>query len=450
MTPGPVFCVIVGLLHIAAAIPLRTTSAVTGTDLVSTLSNIASDPALAETHTSSAASGIVSKLIGAHEGGVDSAQSAWPLIEGIFSSGVTNIADAAEALVSAGLIPPDLATYLNGYRDSGLNSVSNQNPPPHANIYPSKGPEDAPYSVAEDALRAAIYIPESFSHGKDGKTPLILVPGTAVPAGTTYHFSFDKIGNGTDADVVWVNIPRNSLRDAQVNAEYVAYAINYISAISGGSKVAALTWSQGGLDTQWALKYWPSTRDALEDFIAISPDFHGTVEANDLCPALDYFACTPSIWQQSWDANFVRTLREGGGDSAYVPTTTVYSSFDEIVEPMSGSNASAILFDAREVGVTNNHVQSICPGQPAGGVYSHEGVLYNPVAWALAVDALSHDGPGDPSRLNLDQVCGQLLPPQLGVNDMLGTEGLMLIALAEIWEYQPRATREPPIRGYAR
>jgi hypothetical protein len=49
--------------------------------------------------------------------------------------------------------------------------------------------------------------------------------------------------------------------------------------------VSVISWSQGGLDTQWALKYWPSTRDVTSNFIAQSPDFHGTVLAYILCPA---------------------------------------------------------------------------------------------------------------------------------------------------------------------
>jgi hypothetical protein len=63
--------------------------------------------------------------------------------------------------------------------------------------------------------------------------------------------------------------------------------------------------------------------------------------------------CTPSLWQQGWDTEYIRTLRCDSGDSAYVPTTTVYSTFDEIVQPMSGPNASAILGDMCRVGVTN-------------------------------------------------------------------------------------------------
>lgn len=175
--------------------------------------------------------------------------------------------------------------------------------------------------------------------------------------------------------MVWVNIPGPSLSDAQVNADYVAYAINYISALCANKDVAVISWSQGGLDTQWALKYWPTTRSAVQDFIALSPDFHGTIEEAVVCPALTFVVCTPSIWQQAWESEFIRTLRSDGRDSAYMPTTVVYSSFDEIVQPTSGSDASALLGDVRDVGVTIAHLQTVCAGQPAGGFYTHEGVL---------------------------------------------------------------------------
>jgi hypothetical protein len=363
------------------------------------------------------------------------------------SEGFASIVDVAQGITAAGLIPPEILSFLNGYIDSELNSLNNRNPASKDEIYP-KSSEDAPYSLSEETLRSAIYIPKTFDYGRNGKTPVILVPGTAVPSGTTWYYTFSKLGNSTDADVVWINLPRASLSDAQVNAEYVAYAINYITSLCA-KPAALISWSQGGLNTQWALKYWPSTRPALQDFIAMSPDFHGTIVEAAICPALDYIACTPSILQQAYTSQFIQTLRSTSGDSAYVPTTIVYSSFDEIVEPMSGRNASAILKDPRGVGVTLAHLQSVCPDQPAGGFYTHEGVLYNPLAWALAIDAITHPGPGRLDRLDLKQVCGMALAPELDLFDLLGTEGLLLIAAAELVSYRPQAAREPCIAGYA-
>ncbi|KAJ5825913.1 hypothetical protein N7474_003051 [Penicillium riverlandense] len=421
-------------------------------DLIQVLSTVANEPLEIGEDTAASVSDLVSQL----QHGTDSTtpgsdQSALSSIKQAMS-GASSIVDAANAITAAGLIPSQIASFLNGYLDTELNSRNNSNPAVKQNIYPNKAAADAPYSVPESTLRAAIHIPDSFSFGRNGNTPVILVPGTAIPAGTTYYYSFSKLANSSAGiDVVWVNMPRASLSDAQVNAEYVAYAINYISALSAGQSVGVISWSQGGLDTQWALKYWPSTRPVVADFVAISPDFHGTVEANFLCPALDYSACTPSIFQQEWTAQFIQVLRADDGDSAYVPTTTVYSSSDEIVEPQSGgSNASAFLRDARGVGVTNAHLQTVCADKPAGGFYTHEGVLYNPLAWALAADAISHQGPANLARIDLASVCQQAVPPALGLDDVLGTEGLLLVAVAEILAYQPRATSEPPVKAYAK
>lgn len=74
---------------------------------------------------------------------------------------------------------------------------------------------------------------------------------------------------------------------------------------------------------------------------------------------------------------------------------------------------------------------------------------YNPLTWALAIDAIVHEGPASLFRLDLAEVCGQVLAPELELEDLLGTEGLLLVAAAEVVSYQPQATSEPPIRGYA-
>ncbi|KAF7596157.1 hypothetical protein BBP40_003056 [Aspergillus hancockii] len=376
--------------------------------------------------------------------------SAWGKISPILTNGSADILGFANEIATSGLVLPSILSFLNGYAHNSLNSFHNNNPPPrNLSIYPFKAKDDAPYSITETTLRAAIHIPKSFSYGKKTTLPVLLVPGTAVPAGTAFYFNFGKLRTALpESDIFWVNIPRASLGDIQLNAEYVAYAVNYISALSS-SKITVISWSQGALNIQWALKYWPSTRDIVEDFVAISPDFHGTIVTWLVCPILSMLLCTPSIWQQGWDAEFIKVLRDGEGDSAYVPTTTVYSSFDRIVAPMSGENASALLLDSRGVGVSNNNLQTICANKAAGGAYSHEGVLYNPIAWALTVDAINHDGPGKPSRIDIEKICEQVLPPQLGLMDLLGTEAIVLVALAELIAYSPKTFGEPSIATYA-
>jgi hypothetical protein len=321
---------------------------------------------------------------------------------------------------------------------------------PVTSIYPHKAPEDVPYDVNENKLRSAIYIPDSFEYGANGKQPVLLVPGTSVPAGSTYNFSYEKLLANTDfADPVWVNIPGNSLGDIQVSAEYVAYAINYISGISNGSKIGVIVWSQGGIDVQWALKYWPSTREIVDDFMPISSDFHGTLLDN-LC-FVPVPPCTPAAKQQSSESNLIHVFRAHDGDSAYVPTTSVYSGVDEVVQPQSDPDASAALKDHRKVGVTNTQIQLACPGKPAGSFYLHETMLVNPVAYALFVDAMTHDGPGQLSRIDLDTVCDQLVPPGLGLEDLLGTEAVtVVLGVLDTLSYGEYVDIEPPIKPYAR
>lgn len=361
-----------------------------------------------------------------------------------------NIIQIAIDIVSKGLVPANIFDIIHGITAQDINSVHNHNPTdPDTPIFPQKGPEDAPYDVPEDDLRSAIYIPQDFEYGANGKQPVLLVPGTAVPAGSSYYFSYEKLLAGTDfADPVWVNIPGDSLGDVQTNAEYVAYAINYISGVSNNSKIGAVSWSQGGLDVQWALKYWPSTREILEDFMAISADFHGTLfELPCIVPSP---LCTPAIKQQGSESNFIHTLRADGGDSAYVPTTSVYSGIDEVVQPESDPNASATLHDARNVGVTNTQIQLACPEKPAGSFCLHETMLVNPISYALFVDALTHDGPGNLSRIGLDTVCNQLVPPGLGLEDLLGTEAMALVLIVvDLLSYGYTGNTEPPVKPYA-
>jgi hypothetical protein len=253
---------------------------------------------------------------------------------------------------------------------------------------------------------------------------------------------------GSDiADPVWLNIPGYLLNDAQTNAEYVAYAINYIYGISNQRPVAIGAWSQGNIDAQWAYKYWPSTRDRVTDHIGFSPDYAGTVLANVI--AIPGEPLPPSILQQEATANFIRTLRNKGGDSSYVPTTNIYSATDEVVQPQFGDAASGRLLDARGAGASNNEVQVVCKGQAAGSLYTHEGVMYNPLAFALLKDALAHNGTGQPSRLNLNSVCNDYLTPELDLGDFLVTENSVVVAALAILSYPDKVHQEPPIKAYA-
>lgn len=364
-----------------------------------------------------------------------------------FAAVATQIADGL-------VLDGTLNAALTGGLPVGENSVNNNNPPT-SGIYPKKDSADAPYTLSESALRKAIFIPPSFTYG--AKRPVIFVPGTGAYGGFNFANNLRKLLAGESyADPVWLNIPGAMLGDAQTNAEYIAYAINYISAVSRTNKqnIAVISWSQGGLDTQWVLKYWPSTRKVVTDFLPVSPDFKGTVLANVICLTANsnqaLGPCDPSVIQQEATSDFVRALRSDGGDSAYVPTTTFYSGFfDEIVEPQQGTGASAFINDARNVGVSNNEVQRVCAGQLGGSVYGHAGVLFNPLTYALIVDALQNDGPGNLGRIDVKSVCSSYAAPGLDLDDVLATSGLIPVAGVLLLAYPQKSLTEPKLRAYA-
>lgn len=360
-----------------------------------------------------------------------------------------NIFEYTALLSLNGLLTESIESLVTNFLGefSAENSETNVNPPPKTQIYP-KSSCDAPYSVPEATLRAAIYIPPTFTYGK--KPPVVLFPGTGNHGYESFDGNLIPLLTGSDwADPVWVNVPDRLLNDAQVNAEYAAYALNYIASVTG-CNVTVASWSQGNINVQWAVKYWPSTRSTTSDHVGMSADYKGTENADFVCP--NGIPCVPSVFQQRYltDSNFIEALRSNGGDSGYVPTTSIYSGFyDEVVEPQQGTGASAYLLDARNVGVTNVEVQTVCPGQPAGSFYTHEGVLFNPLTVALLKDAMAHPGPGEPSRLDLASVCSTYLAPGLNPGDLSATIDSIAIAAIGILIGQPRATSEPAIKSYA-
>ncbi|KXJ93619.1 hypothetical protein Micbo1qcDRAFT_220240 [Microdochium bolleyi] len=358
----------------------------------------------------------------------------------------TALLESAVTLVLNGLGPTNLAGVLEQYSD-GVNSEHNNNPrePPHP-IFPqasgvSSSSEDAPYSFDEAQLRGAIHIPDTFTYGR--KPPIILVPATGTKGGFTYQPNVAKLLSKEDyADPVWLNIPGWLLEDVPSNAEYVAYAINYIAGVTS-KNVSVVALSQGNLITQWAFSYWPSTRRIVTDYIGISPDYHGTVQFEVMCPKLGLLSCTPSCNQQRYGSEFIKAFRRTGA-SAFVPTTTIFTATDEIVQPQSGSGASGFLQDERGVGVLNVELQRACPLASPALLNDHISPLWGAPLQALIKDALTHDGPADLARIpNWIAECSKLAADGLTLQDVVNT------AFASWLLYPHRVFSEPALPVYA-
>ena len=331
-----------------------------------------------------------------------------------------------------------------GIIPTGIDSTHNNNPTPTLAIYPTVANSGNPnYTVEHASLLGAMHFPKTWTVGVN-KEPVILVPGTGAYGGSNFRPNFTKLLTDSGfADPMWLNIPGAMCDESAKNAEYVAYAIHYVYGVTM-KKVTLIAWSQGNLACQWSLKYWPHTRNLTNNLISISADFHGTLTAYAPLPN------SPAILHQQYTSNFIRTLRANGGDSAYVPTTSIYSSvLDEIVQPQAGDGASAFMKDERQVGVLNVDLQQTCPLTPAGLLYGHAGVLYNAVAWALAKDAILHGGPGRLDRIDLPSVSMQPMAPGLTLLDVDMTLGLIPVALANIIKFLPKRFIEPALPVYA-
>ena len=92
--------------------------------------------------------------------------------------------------------------------------------------------------------------------------------------------------------------------------------------------------SQGNINIQWALAFWPSVRKHVTGFISLAGDFHGTAEGPLLCTTQNILqgGCSPSVFQQSVGSHYLAAQNAIGG-SALVPTTSIYTIFDDIIQP---------------------------------------------------------------------------------------------------------------------
>ena len=194
--------------------------------------------------------------------------------------------------------------------------------------------------------------------------------------------------------------------DMQISSEYVAYAIHKISQLAGGTQTAVISHSQGGPDTQWALRFWPSTRKVTRAFVALSPDFAGIdllgTDASDFCVGA---ICQASLWQQSSGSHFLDALHDDTFEQL-VPTTTIWSHSDGIVNPPHDN--------AQLPSATVLSVQDLCPLR----LVTHVQMTIDSAGFALALDALNHGGKGSVSRARSQSwsTCLRMTAPDMSVS----------------------------------
>jgi hypothetical protein len=181
----------------------------------------------------------------------------------------------------------------------------------------------------------------------------------------------------------------------------------------------------------------------------------------------DPFLSASEIQQEASSAFIGRLRGTGGGSSAFVPTTSIWSTQDDLIMPNSATSASAMIFPYNLQPVANFAVQSVCSvfgttAPPSGhlpfftsAVYTHVGLLVHPLTYALLKDAVTHGGIADLTRIvNLQSLCTQndYYDPAYQNNNAAACAPSSVEALASCLgaaSLYPSASAEPTLRPYA-
>lgn len=279
--------------------------------------------------------------------------------------------------------------------------------------------------------------------------PVLLSPATGVTAAQNFSWNWEPALDRLGIPWCAYTAPNSTLNDIQASGEYLVYAIRTTYAMAG-RRIAVMGHSQGGMSMRWALRFWPDTRAMVDDVIGFSGSNHGTTV---LTPSDCAAGCPPADWQQMAGSNFIRALNSGAETFPGISYTEIYTHTDEVVQPNSGPDASAALHTGGGM-ITNVAIQDICPAD----VNEHLAVgTIDPVAYALAVDALTHPGPASVARVP-SSVCSQLYMP--GVNPanvntelqvLAGAPGLLSVPLGPLayaTTGAPEDYAEPPLACY--
>jgi hypothetical protein len=254
-------------------------------------------------------------------------------------------------------------------------------------------------------LAASLTCSDSVDHA--ATDVVLLSPGTATTSTESFGWNWEPALDQLDIPWCAMDLPDQALGPIDVAAQYIVYAIRTVSERSG-RKVDILGWSQGGMSMRWSLRFWPDTRDLVDDVIGFAPSNHGTTrESTSQCAQT---GCRAAVFQQAADSEFVKALNSTTETFAGISYTNIYSRFDELVEPTSGPDDCSSCLYTGEGDIANVQVQELCPLD----VSDHVLIGVSAATYGLVVDALTHDGPAVLSRVPRS-ICTKLIMP--GVTD---------------------------------
>lgn len=296
-----------------------------------------------------------------------------------------------------------------------------------------------PLTVPAARLAASLRCQGNVGHAV--AEPVLLLPATTVDSAQNYSWNYERAL--TAAGIPYctsdsVSDPYN-MDDMQVRAQYVTYDIRRMFAISG-RRIAVVGHSQGGMIMRWSLRFWPDTRAMVADVIGFAGTNHGSALIG---PVFCLSACAPALRQQAAGSAFNVALNSGQETFPGISYTEIYSHTDEFVQPNLNSSGTSSVHGGGG-GITDVALQDVCPLD----VSEHLEIgAVDPVAWALALDAITHPGPAAPARIGAG-VCSQTFMP--GVNPALEPLNLAndSAQVAHELALAPRTSAEPPLDCY--
>jgi len=295
-------------------------------------------------------------------------------------------------------------------------------------------------SPSADALAASVRCDPGAATSK--QAPVLLTSGTTVTEEQNFGFNYIPALRQEGFPVCLVDAPGTAAsnnEDIQVRAEYVVHAIRTAYAAGGKRPISIIGHSQGGQVMRWGLRFWPDTRSMVSDVVGLASTNHGSAAINGLCTP----SCSPALWQQLDTSDYVKALNSGQETFQGISYTSVYTRTDQFVQPNLDDTGTTSLHtgDGRR---TNVATQDVCPGNTS----EHLQVgTSDPVSWALALDAITHDGSADEKRIG-QAVCSEAFMPGVVAADFPANIAAASAVVAGAFATAPRVAAEPPLKCY--
>lgn len=289
---------------------------------------------------------------------------------------------------------------------------------------------------------------------KRGMRPAVLMIAGTFGSPASFEWNYLPALADLDVPVCTVNLPGNATVPIQESADYIAFAIHTAYRLTG-HRVNIIGHSQGGMSPRWVFRFAPETRHMVKDMISLAASNHGADIAHQFCDLAPYpdangiVGCPPAMWQQRPNSEFLAALNEVYETVPEISYTSIYSTTDEVIGP---ARPSLSALRDRGTNVANIAVQDLCP---ADGALHFDVGSFDPVAFAIVVDALEHPGPARRGRMLQGAqpgslpICGATFMP--GVNPATFEEDYAnaLGGVGNAIQRAQNVSREPQLPCYA-